>query len=219
MAFVERFGMEGAGGCVQEKIEGVPATAMFACRQGRVLGSLQARVLASHGETKPAMVIELMRDERMERAGELLAERLGLSGFFGLDFMLSEATGEPYLIEVNPRCTQMGHIQTAGKTDLAGLLWAQWTGRPEPEPGDEHLGNVVAFYPFVAARFPQNELLMKARSDIAGDDLLVGNRVLRRQKALVGWLRRKAGWTAFSHLASARRSPAVHYFKNADSVD
>ena len=216
MAIVESFGMEGAGGCTQEKIEGTPATAMFACWQGRVLGSLQARVLASQGETKPAMVIELMRDERMERAGALLAESLGLSGFFGLDFMLSEVTGDPYLIEVNPRSTQMGHIQTAGHVDLAGLLWTQWTGRPAPEPGDERLGKVVAFYPFVRERFPRNKLLMKARSDIAGDDLLVGNRVLRRQGALVAWLRRKAGWVAFKHLGSARRSPAVHYFKSSD---
>jgi len=215
MARVGQFGMEGAGLCAQERIEGVPATAMFACWQGRVLGSLQARVLASQGETRPAMVIELMRDERMERAGELLAAGLRLSGFFGLDFMLSDATGEPYLIEVNPRCTQMGHIQVAGRTDLAGLLWAQWTGRPEPEPGDEQLGKVVAFHPFVAERFPQNELLRKSRSDIAGDDLLVGNRVLRRQGALVGWLRRKVGWAAFKHVARVRRSPSVHYFKNS----
>jgi len=217
MAFVESFGMEGSGLCAQEKIEGVPATAMFACWQGRVLGGLQARVLASQGETKPAMVIQLMRDERMERAGALLAESLEISGFFGLDFMLSEVTGDPYLIEVNPRSTQMGHIQTAGHVDLAGLLWAQWTGRPAPEPGDERLGKVVAFYPFVRERFPRNKLLMMARSDIAGDDLLVGNRVLRRQSALVKWLRRKTGWAAFKHLGSARRSPEVHYFKNAGS--
>jgi len=111
----------------------------------------------------------------------------------------------------------MAHIQTAGQTDLAGLLWAQWTGRAAPEPGDERLGNVVAFYPFVPERFPNNELLMNARSDIAGDDLLVGNRALRRQSELVGWLRRKAGWEAFKHLGRVRRTPTVHYFKDSDS--
>jgi len=212
--FVESCGLQGAGFCAQQMIEGVPANAMFACWQGRVLGQLQARSLVSERKRMPALVIELIHDDRIARAGELLARKLQLSGFFGLGFISSEATGEPYLISVNPYCTQLGHIQTAGRTDLAGLLWAQWTGRPAPDASDQSLSNVVSFYPFMPEKGMGGASLAKARWDIDGDALLVGTRVLKDLRGPFAWMRRNAYMSASRPLSAALPVDAVHYFKN-----
>jgi len=49
----------------------------------------------------------------MSIVAEKIVRRLHLSGLIGFDFMLEEQTGNPYLIEVNPRATQVGHLTLA----------------------------------------------------------------------------------------------------------
>lgn len=131
----------------QSMVEGIPANAMYASHQGRILGEVQARVIASKGRTGPSLVIDLIHDTRISRAGHLLAAHLGLSGFFGLDFMLDHGTGEPFLLELNPRSTQLGHIAVGGQPGLAELLWSQWTGQPLPPLAPADLGTSIGFYP------------------------------------------------------------------------
>jgi hypothetical protein len=131
----------------QSFIEGIPANSMYACHQGKILGEVQARVAASRGKTGPSIVIQLMQDARMHQAGVKLVEALQISGFFGLDFMLDSTTGEPFLIECNPRATQLGHLAVAGQTDLASMLWAHWAKEPLPRPEDPGLGNSIWIYP------------------------------------------------------------------------
>ncbi len=131
----------------QSFVQGVPANSMYACHGGRILGEVQASVVASKGKTGPSLVIQLMDDARISRAGVQLAEALQLSGFFGLDFMLDARTGEPFLLELNPRFTQLGHVAVAGQPDLAGSLWSQWSHRPAPPPGDPSLESAVYFHP------------------------------------------------------------------------
>ncbi len=150
----------------QSLISGVPANSMYACHEGKVLGEVQARVVAAEGKTGPSLVIELMRDPRITRAGQLLAGELKLSGFFGLDFMLDERTGEPLLIELNPRSTQLGHLAVAGQADLAGLLWAQWTGQPVPASGQASLGSAIYFYPKGKQWTDKTARLRGCRSDV-----------------------------------------------------
>lgn len=137
----------------QRYVEGVAANAMFACDRGRILGTVQAHVIAARGKTGPALMIGLVKDERIERAGRLLADSLQLSGFFGLDFILEKTTGTPVLIEMNPRCTQMGHFALSDQADLAGLLWARWTGAPPPSVDGRELASSICFYPQTAAQF------------------------------------------------------------------
>ena len=50
------------------------------------------------------------RDAEMSNAAERIARKLKLSGTHGFDFMLEDATGSAYLIEINPRSTQVGHL-------------------------------------------------------------------------------------------------------------
>jgi len=97
---------------------------MFACWRGELLAVVSVIVVAADGPTGAALVIRLIEDERLRRAAKLIAARLKLSGFYGLDFVIEAGTGVPYLIEMNPRCTQIGHIEFPGTGSIAGALCA-----------------------------------------------------------------------------------------------
>ena len=154
----------------QDFIDGTPANAMFACHRGRILGALQAQVLASIGATGPSLVVRMLDDARMARAGTLLAASLQLSGFFGLDFMLDRQTGIPYLLELNPRLTRLGHLGLSGQPDLAGLLWQEWTGTPATASGAVAAGDAIAFYPDGQRLLAQNAALQICRVDLLASD-------------------------------------------------
>jgi hypothetical protein len=104
-------------------------------------------VLAASGPTGAATIIQRIQDDRMTKAGTLLAKRLQLSGFFGLDFMTEAHTGIPYLIEMNPRCTQLGHLEFADQGSLAGAFVADLRGELPPPPEQPLPLDTVALYP------------------------------------------------------------------------
>jgi hypothetical protein len=82
----------------------------------------------------------------MSRAAHLLARRLHLSGFFGLDFILEHETGAEYLIEMNPRCTQLGHLKLP-QGDLAGALCTALLSQERPRRELAIVGDTIAFFP------------------------------------------------------------------------
>ena len=96
------------------------ANTMFACWGGEVLGIVTVEVLSAQGATGAANVVRLMRNVEIETAAELLAKRFELNGFYGLDFIREEGTGTLYLIELNPRCTQLGHLNVSAQGDVGG---------------------------------------------------------------------------------------------------
>ena len=55
---------------------------------------------------------------------------MGLSGLCGFDFMQEANTGKAYLIEINPRATQVGHLTLGGGRDLPAALYGAVTGQP-----------------------------------------------------------------------------------------
>jgi hypothetical protein len=173
---------------VQAYVEGVAANAMFACDQGRILGSLQARVVASKLKNGPAVMIDLIDDPRIARAGEQLAGSLAISGFFGLDFLLEQGTGIPLLLEMNPRCTQVAHVAMNGQdrqTDLAGILWSHWSGRALPQAdADDPLKSSIGFYPHALEWGAGSSFLQRARLDVGAEDRLVVDRLASGNPAL-----------------------------------
>jgi ATP-grasp domain len=132
---------------VQQMIEGWPANSMVACWQGEVLSMVSVEVLASQGTTGAAFLVRLIESDEMTRAARLLAKKLKLNGFFGLDFQVDRVTGRPYLLELNPRCTQLGHLPVAGGADLAGALCAKRFGAVCETHEASVEGRVVAFFP------------------------------------------------------------------------
>src|ERR1700687_1656679 len=95
---------------VQSYIEGHPANCAFVCWKGEVLAGIGVEVVSSEGLTGPADIVRVVDNPEMMLAAERIARRLGLSGFFGLDFMIEEGSGASYMIEMNPGCTPSSHL-------------------------------------------------------------------------------------------------------------
>jgi carbamoylphosphate synthase large subunit len=132
---------------VQEFIPGRPANCMLVCWRGELLSLISVVVVAAEGATGAASIVRVIQNERMKRAAELLVSRLNLSGFYGLDFIMESGTGVPYLIEMNPRCTQLGHIEIAGPGSLAGVLSAALRGGARPPVQNPISSNMIALFP------------------------------------------------------------------------
>jgi ATP-grasp domain len=135
---------------LQEYIPGRPANLMMACWQGEILGAVAVEVLQAQGATSAAVVVKLIHHPEITEAAYRLAKRLQLSGFYGVDFILEEETKAAYLLELNPRCTQLGHLPIDAQGDLVGLLCRQ-LGVYSSIPAEQRLGlrpgDTVAFFP------------------------------------------------------------------------
>ena len=154
---------------LQAFVPGKPATSAFACWKGRVLASIHVDVLETLHPHGPATVMRRVDCPQMERAAVTLAERFGLSGLHGLDFVRDEL-GQPHLIEMNPRATQASAFAFGPGHDLAAALAgcltpsARW---PRPLVTENP---VIALFPQEWRRDPQSAWLHSAYPDVPWDD-------------------------------------------------
>ena len=149
---------------IQRFIPGRPANAMVACWRGEAVASVIVEVLSSQGSTGAGFVVRIVRNPEIARVASVLAERLGLTGYCGLDFILDQ-TGAAHLIEMNPRCTQLGHLSLAEQGDLAGALYAKLANAPVAPPAP--IGtDVVAFFPQAIQARPRSRYTEQAYLDV-----------------------------------------------------
>lgn len=171
---------------IQELVEGWPANSMLACWEGEVLSMVSVEVLASRGATGAALLVRQIEHDGMTKAARLLAKRCQLNGFCGLDFQIDRLTGRPYLIEMNPRCTQLGHLPLHAGSDLAGALCAKLGGEASTAKEAPVKGRVVAFFPQAAG--------WNSKTLFPGDiynDVPQGQPKLVRELMQVSWPRRQ----------------------------
>jgi carbamoyl-phosphate synthase L subunit-like protein len=132
---------------MQQFIVGAPANIMVACWQGQVLGQVSVEALSCQGATGAANIVRRVARADFAQAASALAARLKLSGFFGLDFMIERDTDRAYLIEMNPRCTQLGHLQFEDQDSLVCTLSAQVAGLRSAASALTVREAVIAFFP------------------------------------------------------------------------
>lgn len=156
---------------IQQYIPGRPANTMMACWNGEMLGLVTVEVLSAQGATGAATVVRIVDNPEIERAARLLAFRLQLTGFHGLDFVIEEETGAAYLIELNPRSTQLGHLRIAGQGDLASMVAERLGARAESEEiADCGVGDAVAFFPQTFIWNPRSSYLRTAYHDVPWEE-------------------------------------------------
>ncbi len=154
----------------QAFIEGHEATSTVACWQGRVLAALHFEVIKKTHSAGPATVVRLIEHPDMTAAAEKMVRRLNLSGIHGLDFMLEAATGHAYLIEINPRTTQVGHLTLGAERDLPAALHAALT-RQAVQPAPKLTENdTIALFPREWARDSRSEYLQSAYHDVPWEE-------------------------------------------------
>lgn len=132
---------------VQSHIHGRPANCAVVCWRGKLLAGIAVEVIQAQGPTEPAMVVEVVDGSEMLRVARILADRLQLSGFFGLDFMIEEGTDFAYLIEMNPRCTPPCPMPLGSGRDLVTALLSHITGRPLRERKAATEKSKITYFP------------------------------------------------------------------------
>ena len=161
---------------LQQLVKGRPANTMLACREGRVLAMLTVEVLCAQSSTGTALVVRQIENDEVRTAAELIAQRLQLSGFHGLDFMIENETGDAYLIELNPRCTQLGHLQTATQGDLVGVFCGAFddTGLLQGNGAIQNEGAIheetIAFFPEALFSNPKCPYLPTSYIDVPWEE-------------------------------------------------
>jgi len=167
----------------QAFVAGQEATSTVACWHGSVLAALHFEVVKERYAAGPATVLRLTENPEMVRAVEKMVKRLGLSGLHGFDFMLDSNTRNAYLIEINPRTTQVGHVQLGAGRDLPAALVAALSGAPiQPAPKATE-NNTIALFPQEWMRDPSSPFLKSAYHDVPwGEPELFGACVRYAQK-------------------------------------
>lgn len=154
----------------QAFVEGCEANSTVACWNGTVLAGLHFEVVNKKHSTGHATVLRLIDHPEMIRTVETMVRRLNLSGIHGFDFMLETNTGNAYLIEINPRSTQVGHLALGPGRDLPAALVAALTQEavhPAPLLTENR---TIALFPQEWTRDPASPFLQSAYHDVPWDE-------------------------------------------------
>jgi biotin carboxylase len=168
---------------IQTYIPGRPANCAAACWEGEVIASIEVEVLVTQSPTGNATVVRVIHNPEIVKAARSVARRLGISGFFGFDFVLEEASGRPYLIEINPRATQINHLALGAGRDLPAALRARISGEPVRATRAVTDCETIALFPQEWHRDPQSRFFLTAYHDVPYDEPELVRALLRRQNS------------------------------------
>ena len=174
----------------QAFVAGHEATSTIVCWKGAVLASLHFEVLRKGHAAGHATVVRLLENAELSAAVERIVRRMGLSGFCGFDFMLEASTGNAYLIEINPRATQVGHLTLGAGRDLPAALYGAVTGRPSRVTPAVTENRTIALFPHEWARDPQSEFLRTGYHDVPWDTPELVHACIRRSRQQSSWYSR-----------------------------
>jgi len=155
---------------VQKFIHGRIANASLACWKGVAIGSLGVEVVAAYGATGAGTVVHPVENPQMLQAAERIVGLLGISGFCGFDFILEQETERAYLIEINPRATQINHLVLGAGHDLPGALRARIAAEPQREACPVTDLETIALFPQEWERDHNSVFLTNAYHDIPREE-------------------------------------------------
>jgi hypothetical protein len=155
---------------LQDFIPGTPANRAVACWQGQVLAGISVEAIRTQHPTGPATVVRVIENPEMSEAVNRLVRRLGISGLWGVDFVLEALTGAAYLIEVNPRATPICHLPLGAGHNLPAALYTQLTGTPPLVPPAMTDHDVIAMFPGEWHRDPASSYLRTDYHDVPWDE-------------------------------------------------
>jgi hypothetical protein len=150
----------------QKFVEGCEGTSVVACWEGTVLASLHFEVIKKRNAAGPATVVRLIDNEDMSETVSRIAMRLKLSGIHGFDFILEVDSRKPYLIEINPRATQLCHLTLGPGRDIPAALQGALSGKPVALSPKLTENDTIALFPQEWIRDPQSSFLRSAYHDV-----------------------------------------------------
>ena len=178
---------------VQAFIPGTVANCALASWEGEVLASIAVEVLVSHGPTGSATVVRVVYHPEMISIAARIVRHLGGTGFFGFDFILEERSGRAFLLEVNPRATQISHLALGKGRNLPAALCARLLGESVSDTPAVTERDVIAFFPQELRRDPDSRFLVTAYNDIPYEEPALVRAFLAKPsptRRLVSYVRR-----------------------------
>jgi hypothetical protein len=154
----------------QEFVSGPEATSAVACWEGRVIASVHFRVMRKQYALGPSTVLRVIEHPDMTSAEEKLVGKLRLSGLYGFDYVLEEHRGRAYLIEMNPRATQVCHLAMGTGHNLVDALCAALSSGSMRETSPVTEKDTIALFPQELQRDPASEYLYSAYHDIPTEE-------------------------------------------------
>ena len=184
----------------QAFVAGREATSTVACWKGTVLASVHFEVLKKANQSGHATVVRAVANPEMSSAVEEMVRQLNLSGLHGFDFLLESGTGNAYLIEINPRATQVGHLMLGPGRDLPAALYSAMTGKAVQEAQKVTENDTIALFPQEWIRDPMSEFLHSAYHDVPWEEPELVHACVRSRRKQSAW---------YSHQQPARAVSAV----------
>jgi predicted ATP-grasp superfamily ATP-dependent carboligase len=149
--------------------------------RSQALVALRGEPLASFGwerhvATTPVKgqtsVLRFVRSPETRAFSEALCRGFGIGGFFNVQFVVDERTGDAYLLEINRRIVTHTHLGERVGQDLGRALLRALEGKPaEAAPTvDEAVGGTVVIFPREWLRDPGSRHLAEFPSDVPWDD-------------------------------------------------
>lgn len=175
----------------QEFIAGQDATSLVACWKGSVRACLHFEVVKKQHKNGPASVMRRLEHRELDAAISRIVGRLELSGILGFDFLLEKQSGHPYLIEINPRPTQVGHLSLGRGRDIPAALYAAVTGTQTNETQPVTEKDTIALFPQEWVRNPQSVFLRSAYHDIPWEEPELIRAGARKSHSWSFWYKRK----------------------------
>ena len=192
----------------QSYVAGHEATSTIACWKGKILASLHFEVLRKSHAAGHATVVRLIENTDMSDAVEKMVRWMGLSGLCGFDFMLEASTGNAYLIEINPRATQVGHIALGAGRDLPAALYGAITGQTSRVMPAVTTNDTIALFPHEWARDPGSEFLRTGYHDVPWPTPELVHACVRRSLKQSKWYSRGDRSTEVAAATAAMKPPA-----------
>lgn len=186
-------------------VAGREATSAIACWKGELLACLHFEVINKVGSAGHASVVRLIENSEMSNAAERIARRLKLSGVHGFDFMLEERTGNAYLIEINPRATQVGHLTLGLGRDIPAALHSAVSGQAVRPATKVTNDDTIALFPQEWLRDPGSTFLQSAYHDVPWDKPDLIRACVRIRRKQVAWYSQQSRLQEFS-MARVSRS-------------
>jgi len=187
----------------QAFVSGREATSAIACWKGTILASLHFEVINKTEQSGPASVVRLIENAEMSYAAERIVRRLNLSGLHGLDFMLESETGNAYLIEINPRSTQVGHLTLGPGRDLPAALCAAASADTVQTARKVTENETITLFPQEWSRDPASQFLRSGYHDVPWEEPELVRACIRNGRKRRPWYSHQ-NWVQF---VSAIRLP------------
>ena len=155
---------------IQRFVAGPDATVAVACWQGEALAMIDAEVLQTSKPKGPATIVRLCRNDERLRAIQKIVRKLGFTGLCGFDFMIDDANGDAYLIEMNARATQTCSLPLGPQGSLISSFCTALGGQPFAEEPLLLAGDTIALFPMAWQGDTSSDLFQSSYLDLPMDE-------------------------------------------------